>query len=154
MDKFEKLLSENENVKVIEKHFKSSAKGLCKGNKIALSKKLDTTAEKVCVFAEELGHNRLTTGNILNQNKISNKKQELLARRWSYEKLIGLSGLVQAYKDHVQGLYNLADYFEVTPDFFQEAIDYYKIKYGPYKEIDTYILIFEPLRIIDKFVYF
>lgn len=154
MNKFEKLLAEDENVKVIEKHFKSSAKGLCKGNKIALSKSLNTVAEKTCVYAEELGHNKLTVGNIINQNKISNKKQELLARRWAYEKLIGLSGLVQAYKDNIYGLYNLAEYFGVTEEFFKDAIDYYKSKYGLYKEIDTYILVFEPLGIIDKFVYF
>lgn len=153
MDKFERLLAENEHIEVVERNFKSKAKGLCKGNKIALNKNLSTT-EKVCVLAEELGHNRLTVGNILNQNKASNKKQELIARRWAYEKLIGLSGLVQAYKDNIQGLHNLAEYFEVTPEFFQEAIDYYKTKYGLYKEIDTYILIFEPLGIIDKFIYF
>ena len=54
MDKFEKLLAENENVEVVEKHFKSSAKGLCKGNKIALNKNLSTD-EKVCVFVELKG---------------------------------------------------------------------------------------------------
>lgn len=154
MDKFEALLAESEHIEVVEKNFKSKAKGLCKGNTIGLSKTLTTVAEKACVLAEELGHNKLTTGNIINQNKIENKKQELAARRWAYEKLIGLSGLFEAYKDNVKGLYNLADYFEVTPQFFQEAIDYYKLKYGPYKEIDTYILIFEPLGIIDKFIYF
>ena len=39
-------------------------------------------------------------------------------------------------------------------NFLYIDLDYYKTKYGLYKEIDTYILTFEPLGIIDKFVCF
>lgn len=40
MNTYEQLLSSSdENITVIEKNFKSKAKGLCKGNKIGISKK-------------------------------------------------------------------------------------------------------------------
>ena len=54
MNRFEELVadSEKDNIILVEKHFKSKALGLCKGNKIGLSKTLTTTAEKACIFAE------------------------------------------------------------------------------------------------------
>ena len=46
---------------VIEKNFKSNAKGLCKGKKIGIRKNM-SDAEKACVLAEEIGHYYTTAG--------------------------------------------------------------------------------------------
>ena len=89
---YEHLLIEADNLRidVIEKDFHSDAKGLCKGSRIGINKKIRTTVEKACILAEELGHYYTTVGNILDQNKIENIKQERIARLWAYDKQIGL----------------------------------------------------------------
>lgn len=152
---YEKMVIEayNNNLEICECKFRGSAKGYQIDDFIFINNKLNNS-EKNCILAEELGHYNLTVGDITDLKDIRNMKQEIKARRWGYEKLIGLSGLIQAYKDHIKGIYNLAEYFGVTEEFFKDAINYYKSKYGISYEIDTYIIYFEPLGIIDKFVDF
>lgn len=53
---------------------------------------------KKCVLAEELGHYHTTVGDILDLSTASNQKQEYRARLWTYDKMIGLSGIISAYK--------------------------------------------------------
>lgn len=117
--------------------------GRIKGNRIAIKKGL-ATAQKKCVLAEELGHYYTTVGDILDQNNTNNRKQELRARVWSYNKLIGLTGIINAYKHGCQSLYEIADYLEVTEEFLSEALQQYKRKYGEYVVIDNYIIFFVP----------
>ena len=118
-------------------------KGRIKGNKIAIRRNL-STKEKGCVLAEELGHHYTTVGNILNQSNVQNRKQEVQARLWAYNKLIGLEGIVKAYKHGCQNLYETADYLEITEDFLKEALNSYKNKYGAYVKCDDYIITFIP----------
>lgn len=49
-----------------------------------------TQTEKSCVLAEEIGRRYTTIGDILDQNDMNNRKQELRARLWAYNKQIGL----------------------------------------------------------------
>ena len=100
MNTYEKLVEqcENEGIKIIEKTFKSNAKGLIKGNKIGISKNIDTVSEKRCVLAEEMGHYYTTTGNILDQSTLENRKQEHKARKWGYNKLIGTQNIIKAFE--------------------------------------------------------
>lgn len=137
----------NDGIKVKEIDLKTKD-GLCYANRIAISKKLKTDREKYCVLAEELGHYHLTIGDITNQKEINNRRQECKARRWGYEKLVGIVDLVNAYNKGISGRHNLAEYLNVTEKFLEEAITHYKEKYGLYYEIDNYIVYFEPLTIV------
>lgn len=122
-------------------------KGRIYKNRVAIRKNM-TTAEKSCVLAEELGHHHTTVGNILDQTDVSNCKQEHLARLWAYNKQIGLSGIIQGYRAHCRSRYDLAEYLEVSEDFLQEALEYYREKYGVYAELDGYVIYFEPCLIV------
>lgn len=146
MNVYEQLINEAcmENIIVVEKQFKSSAKGLCKGNKIGISTSLKTIKEKRCILAEEIAHCKLTVGNILNQTNTSNIKQEMIARRWAYEKLTGIVDLINAYESGVRDKFDLIEYLEITEEFLTEAIKYYRNKYGAFYEIDNYIIYFSP----------
>lgn len=145
MNAYENLLSEcRDNITVIEKDFKSKAKGLCKGNKIGISRAVETSTEKRCILAEELGHYYTTIGNILDQHKVANAKQELHARTWAYNECVGLIGIVKAFEAGCKSLYEMADYLEVTEEFLKDALESYRRKYGIYTEIDNYIIFFEP----------
>ena len=81
------------NLIVKEKDIPGYGGRIC-NNRIAIHKGLSSQSEKACVLAEELGHYHTTYGNILDESDISNRKQELQARAWGYDKQIGLLGLM------------------------------------------------------------
>lgn len=126
-------------------------KGLCFNDNIAIEQTLNLT-EKACILAEELGHYHTTAGDILNQNTISNRKQELRARLWAYDKMIGLSGIIKGYHHRCQNRYELAEYLDVTEEFLQEALDYYSSKYGPFAIYGNYLIRFQPrIIVVERF---
>lgn len=103
MTTYERLASspDAEGVAIYDRKFRSPRiKGLyCDGN-IAVSDTLETDAEKACVLSEELGHYHTTEGIIIDQSSVANRKQELRARLWGYNKLIGLHGIISCHKAH------------------------------------------------------
>lgn len=118
-------------------------KGRIKGDRIAINNKL-TEREKKCILAEELGHYYTGTGDILDQSFIANRKQEFHGRAYAYNKLVGLMGIVDAYKNHCMSLSETAEYLNVPKDFLKDALNYYRSKYGKYAIIDNYVVFFEP----------
>lgn len=145
---FEQLaqIVENENIEYIEMTFPADLKGLCKANKIGISNKL-SIVEKKCVLAEELGHFYTTTGNIIDLKSIQNCKQEMKARKWSYEKLVPLRSLINASCEGCTNRYELAECLEVTEEFLTDALQYYQNKYGLYAEVENYCIYFNPLTV-------
>ncbi len=114
------------------------------GNRIAIHDRLETTTEKTCVLAEELGHYHTTVGDITDLSDSQNRKQERQARLWGYNKLIGLTGIIQAFRAGCHSRHETAEYLGVTEQFLQECIDCYTEKYGEYTKIDNYIIFFIP----------
>ncbi len=88
---YERLQLEHDCVHIAEMDLSdvSGLKGLYYNGCIAIEQGLSSN-EKSCILAEELGHHYTTVGNILDQSSVSNRKQELRARMWAYNKLIGL----------------------------------------------------------------
>lgn len=148
MTKFEDLELEalNNNIDVVTDYSFDSKniRGLYCDGTVALSKRLKTNTEKACILSEELGHYYTTTGNILNQSLTENRKLEQRARIWAYNKLIGLSGIIDSYKAGCDCLNSMAEYFEVTEEFLIEALEYYRTKYGVCKQLGNYVIYFEP----------
>ena len=122
--------------------------GLILGSRIAIRKDIETQVEKSCVLAEEIGHYRTSSGNILDQNKEESRKQEYRARLYGYNLKIGLTGLISAYEAGCGNLCEMAEYLDATEEYLKEAIDCYKSKYGLCTSIDNYIIYFEPLAVI------
>lgn len=150
---YENLLMspEAKDIDIIDRKFKSSKiRGLYCDGTIALKEDM-TTTEKACVLAEELGHHYTTVGNILDQSKAENRKQERRARMWAYKRAFDLVDLVSAYKYGCRNRYEIAEYLEVTESFLQEALDTYKEKYGVYTKVDRYVVYFEPLGILELY---
>lgn len=137
-------------LQVVERNFKSEAKGLIKGNKIGIRKGM-LSVEKVCALAEEIAHCLTTVGNILDQSNLSNRKQELRARQWAYQCLIPVEKIIAAHKARISGRYDLAEFLGVTEEFLQAAIDRYTSKYGIFLKVDERFTIqFDPLAVIEK----
>ena len=150
---YEELLMSKDakGINIIDRKFKSNRiRGLYCDGTIALKEDM-TSIEKACVLAEELGHHYTTVGNILDQSKAGNRKQERRARLWAYRKMFDLIDLVSAYKHGCRNRYEIAEYLEVTESFLQEALDTYKEKYGPYTKVDRYVVYFEPLGVLELY---
>ena len=122
--------------------------GLIRGRRVALRPKIATQKEKSCVLAEELGHYYTSSGDILDQSKVENRKQEYRARLYGYNLKIGLTGLIRAYESGCRNLYEMAEYLDATEEYLMEAIDCYKSKYGLYASIDNYLIYFQPFAVI------
>lgn len=141
---YDELLIEADSNNLITKEKPLIAnKGRIKGNKIAIKKDMSTT-EKGCVLAEELGHYYTTCGNILDQSITSHCKQEYIARLWSYDKMIGLRGIINSYNAGCSNKYEMSEFLNVTVEFLEEAIKKYTDKYGVYTTLDNYVIYFIP----------
>ena len=151
MNAYEALLNEacDIGLTVKEKPLKYN-NGRIKGSRIAIRQDINTTTEKACVLAEELGHHHTSVGNILDMSVVSNRKQERQARLWAYNKQIGLTGLIRAYEAGCTNRYETAEYLEVTEEFLEECIQCYREKYGEYKIVDNYTIYFIPHLAVFK----
>lgn len=123
-------------------------KGLYCDGVIAISDRL-RGSEKAAVLAEELGHHLTAAGNILDQSVPANRKQELRGRIWAYNRLIGMKGILQAYKAGCRNRYETAEFLDVPEETLQEAVDYYHARYGLYFQLDNYVIYFEPLGVME-----
>lgn len=149
--RYETLLEEASylGVNVHEESIKGKIKGLYSNNMIWINKLLPTFNHKYCVLAEELGHYHKTYGDILDQSKITNRKQELLARSWAYERAVPLEKIVQAHKENINNRFELAEFLGVTEEFLDEALKRYKEKYGLLVHHGQHTICFEPLGVIE-----
>lgn len=154
MTKYEKTLDEANKLglSVKEKELKSNADALICGNKIALNKKKSlTTNEKNWYLTEEIGHYKTGVGNIVTQETMENRKQERRGRLYSYNKCIGLTGIIDAAKNHHVGSYDIAEFLEVPEERLLEAVEEYRQIYGKGKMVDNYFVQFEPFLAVYEY---
>lgn len=144
-----KLEAHSLGVDVVDWDFKDTKiKGLYCDGTIALNSKL-TNKEQAAVLAEELGHHLTAAGDILDQSVTANRKQEHRGRIWAYNRLIGLTGILRAYKIGCRNRYEIAECLDVPEDILQEALNYYHHKYGICTNLDNYVIYFEPLGVLE-----
>lgn len=142
---YEELLLEAPDVDVIQHNFQSDRiKGLYCDGVVALNENIETSVGKACVLAEELGHHYTSTGNIIDQSNVANRKQELHARIWAYNEMIGLRGIISAHQAGCRNPYEVANHLGVTEEFLLDAIQCYHSKYGQFTTLDNYVIFFEP----------
>ena len=149
---YEALLDEahQEGLIVKEKPLKYN-NGRIKGKRIAIRQDIETNTEKTCILAEELGHHHTSVRNIIDMSDVCNRKQERQARLWGYNKLIGLTGIINAFRAGCQSRHEIADLLDVTEEYLQECIDCYRDKYGVYTIVGNYIVYFIPnLAVMEK----
>lgn len=139
---FDDLLKEADGAGLIVKEKPLlSADGRIYRNRIAISEALSTDAEKACILAEELGHYYTTSGDILTRDTF---KQEHKARLWAFDKLIGLSALVEAFKHGCRTRYEIAQYLGVTEEFLTAAVTAYGAKLDGPISVGEYAVLIAP----------
>lgn len=147
MNKLEKLEQDafEDNVKVHDYYLgEESLRGIYVNGNVAINTSVNNSIEKACVLAEELGHHHTSVGNILDMDLTGNRKQERQARLWAYNKLIGLTGIIEAFEHGCQSRYEMAEYLEVTEEFLEECLACYRNKYGIGTTLDNYYIMFIP----------
>lgn len=124
----------------------------CTATELLLSATSSHETKNLGILAEELGHHYTSSGNILDMSVTANRKQEYHARFWAYNRLVGLQGIIACYKANCLAINEMAEYLDVTEEFLKEALECYRSKYGTAKQIDNYIIGFEPnLYVIELF---
>ena len=139
---YEDLLIEYdiEDIVIKEKPLQSS-NGRIYNNRIAIRHDMNTV-DKTCTLAEELGHYYTSSGDILDQENVSNRKQEHRARMWAYEKLLPLQFFIFAFKHGCRSVHEAAEFLEVSEEFLVDCINAYYSKYGPFLETNGYLFMF------------
>ncbi|MBO0473287.1 ImmA/IrrE family metallo-endopeptidase [Enterococcus ureasiticus] len=132
MDDYELLLDEVQTeLPVIEGSLfeKTGRQGLYRSGRIYIEKTLPPTKKRE-VLAEEYGHFKTSVGNILDQKKQVNRKQELQARNVSYENIISLEKLIECSEANLSNHYECAEFLNVSVEILKNALVYYQQKYG------------------------
>ncbi|MDU0476315.1 ImmA/IrrE family metallo-endopeptidase [Staphylococcus chromogenes] len=149
MSKYEQLLIENQHIKIKDNvKLPKGYDGVCTDFVIFIDKDLPER-RKHEILHEELAHHKLTYGNILDQSHFNNRKFENYARRYSYETTMPLSGIVEAFKQGIHNLYELANFFEISEGHVLDCIEHYKRKYGLNTLVGNHLIEFEPLRVFE-----
>lgn len=124
MTAYEELLSEYPELDVSE-HGMIRECYYCDGC-VWINKYL-TEEQKVCILAEEIGHDRTSYGDILDQKDIKSKQQEHRARVWAYHKILSIDKIEDARKHGCTEIYEIAEYLGVCESFLIESLKYYGI---------------------------
>ncbi|MDD6571118.1 MAG: hypothetical protein PUF12_01895 [Thermoflexaceae bacterium] len=150
---YEELQIMYNNINIVEMDLSgvNGLKGLYVDKNIAIEKRLNQK-EKSCILAEEIGHFYTSSGNIIDQTDVSNRKQEYRARLKGYEIKIGLSGIIECYKRGCRSIHDMAEFLDATEDYIQNALNCYKNKYGICTQYYGYLIIFEPSLAVMKMV--
>lgn len=131
--------SYEKGIDVFECYHESKIKGCCmvdNNKKAVLINKanISISADELGVLAEELGH--LETGTVLPcENYLSpeykkwlKRKNEILAKRWAYEKINLAEKIKRAIKSGCNCACEIAEEIGVNVDFLIKAINYFESK--------------------------
>lgn len=124
MTKYEELIGEYEQLIIEERPMIND--GLYADGCVWINKDMSAN-KKVCILAEEIGHYETTSGDILDQTDTGNRKQELIARKWAYNKVVPEEKISEAISEGYTEVWEIADHLDVDEQFLREALIYYGI---------------------------
>ena len=117
-----------QGVIILEKMLPENLLGLYADGVIIINKDL-TDIEKACVLLEEIGHHKKSTGNILDQTILENRRQEARAREWAAMTAITPEDIRRLQQDpSVQSNCQAAEQLCVTESMLRYAYEYYQRK--------------------------
>lgn len=125
--------------------------GLVVNSNIALSKQLNTRAEKNSVLIEEVTHYKKNVGNITDLTKKINLKQELKARKSMVLEFLPINLIVDTVIDLKEEATpaRIAEELEITEKRLIEALDVYSHIYNQY-EYRNHTITFNPFMVIPN----
>ena len=124
MTKYEELIGEYEHLIIEERPMVND--GLYADGCVWINQDMPSN-RKACVLAEEVGHYETSSGDILDQTDTGNRKQELTARKWAYNKVVPEEKISEAISAGYTEVWEIADHLDVDEQFLREALKYYGI---------------------------
>lgn len=116
---------------------------------ITLSNALQTTCERCCVLAEELGHYHTTPINLFTAPTQLQERYERKAIKWAAHKLVPLPKLVKAWQRGIRSAWELAEYLDVTESFLCKTLELYEAQHGRCVCCGNYCIRFKPVEVYE-----
>lgn len=114
---------------------------------ITLNTALNTTCERCCVLAEELGHHYTTPIDLFKASPHLQERYERRALQWAAYELVPLHRLVRAWQRGIRSVWDLAEYLNVTEAFLRRALELYEAQYGVCARCGDYCIHFRPMEV-------
>ncbi len=122
-------IAEKEKIEICENSWSTARARIFEIDKnyiIAFDKnKIENSLQEKEIFAEELGHYYCNALYYLNDNNVQKAKCEYRAKKWAYLALVPIQKLKEKLSKEYVNIYDLADYFEVEPNYMNECINFY-----------------------------
>ncbi|MBC6133489.1 toxin [Listeria booriae] len=115
--------------------------GAYRNGHILLEKRQSIRDKKIIVM-EEIQHHKSSVGTIIDETNINNKKQENFARNLVYDNFITIATIIHCHNQGFVYYYEVAEYLNLPEEFIQDAVEYYRLKYGAIYKTDGYTLYF------------
>ncbi len=90
--------------------------------------RISSVAELRSLLLHEAGHIRECAFYNIGASAFERKKAESLANRWAVKACIPFDKYIEAIKDGVHDVYQLAEYFNITVDSASKTVEYYNSK--------------------------
>ncbi|HDR4883960.1 TPA: hypothetical protein QCR18_003205 [Bacillus cereus] len=117
--------------------------GLCVGNEIYINNNLNQTiAEKYVTVSEEIAHYEKGVGNIIRQKTITERQQELQARKIGCLRIVTIDNLILCYEKGLHTPWDIADELQVTTSCVIDAFEYIRITKGRFFSHKNYLVHF------------
>lgn len=91
--------------------------------------KINNSREEKELLAEELGHYYYDAFYNNNSDIITIKQKEYRANKWKCTILVSINDFKEVFKKGLNNLYEIAEYFNLSPETVQFAYNYYKDNY-------------------------
>lgn len=144
MTKYEKLIDKAERLGATIMEVSLTGRyGFCYNDVIFINANM-SNKDKTYVLSEEIGHYIKTYGDITDQTKIENIKQENVARRYGYSFIVEPNDIIEAMRHGANNIYEIADYLDISCNDLLMIIADYKKQYGLGVRVGNYYLRLEP----------
>ncbi|AYW44604.1 ImmA/IrrE family metallo-endopeptidase [Tetragenococcus koreensis] len=142
MDKAEGLMSLFSNLSyVYDDNMPKKQGGLNVDNYIYLNPN-QTKTELTSTVSEEIGHYLTSAGDIIAQDTNEKRKQERKARDVGATLVVTADDILKCFDNGCETTQDCVDFLNVTSKTFNDAIEYYRRKYGGILTENNDILIF------------
>ena len=122
MNNYETLLAEYDGTLTIAEEKMINSGLYCDGC-IWINSQL-TASQKACILAEEIGHDKTSVGNILEQRNLNNAKQEHKAHVWAYNRLLSVDQIIDAASKGYTETWDMAEYLDGDEQFLKDFLIY------------------------------
>ena len=143
MSKDLEVLAEFYGVRIVDYDFPSKIRGVYHNGVIGINKDVHDPIERRCIIACEMGRHLMRKNNSI---VLTEEQEHIAAFYWAVNYLMPLSAFIEANKHGVSAS-DFADYLQVTQQFVNTGIEFYKNCMGKRVFYHNHVIDFENRKI-------